>query len=138
MGKQATGLRSLPAGARVGRRKSSSKYRNEKVTYDGYKFDSLRECERYKELKLLEAAGEITALKVQPKFPLKCGGKDVKMRSDRYPNGRRVSYFGDFSYYDEKRGEPVVEDVKGADTQVSRLKRAFVEAQYGVEVIIVR
>lgn len=122
----------------MGKRTSSSKYRNRKVQYDGYKFDSLRECERYKELCLLQDAGDIIKLEVQPKFPLRVAGKDVKIRSERYPNGRKVSYFADFAYYDEAAGKRIVEDVKGADTPMSRLKRALVEAQYGVPVIIVR
>lgn len=115
-----------------------AKYKNKRVQYDGYKFDSIRECERYKELCLLQDAGEITVLEVQPKFPLRCGDTEIKIRSGRYPNGRRVSYYADFSYRDERTGKRVVEDVKGQDTPVSRLKRAIVEAQYGVPVTIVR
>lgn len=139
MGKRSTRVRRVPAGARVGRKapKQVAKYRNEKVQYDGYKFDSLRECERYKELCLMEKAGEIEGLEVQPKFPLRSGNTEVKIRSERYPGGRRVSYYGDFSYR-TKDGQRVIEDVKGQDTPVSRLKRAFVEAQYGVQVTIVR
>lgn len=117
--------------------KKSAKYRNKKVEYDGHKFDSYRECERYKELTALERNGKITELELQPKFWLKCGGKDVLMRSDRYPNGRRCSYRADFSFIDD-RGERHVEDVKGMDTNVSRLRRAMVEAEYGVRVEIVR
>jgi hypothetical protein len=33
-----------------------NKYNNKKVEYDGYKFDSIKECTRYKQLKLLERA----------------------------------------------------------------------------------
>jgi hypothetical protein len=122
----------------VGGEEPKSKYRNKKVTYDGYKFDSVRECDRYKELCLMQEAGEISALEVQPKYPLRCSGIDVKIRSERYPNGRRVSYYADFSYFDERLCQRVIEDVKGQDTPVSRLKRAFVEAQYGTKVTIVR
>lgn len=117
--------------------KASPKYRNKKVEHDGHKFDSIRECDRYKELKLLSDQGKITSLELQPKFWLKCGGKDVLMRSDRYPNGRRCSYRADFSFIDD-RGDKHVEDVKGMDTNVSRLRRAMVEAEYGVRVEIVR
>ena len=118
--------------------KRVAKYGNRKVQHGGYKFDSVRECDRYKELCLLQEAGEITLLEVQPKFPLRCGDEDIRIRSDRYPNGRRSSYYADFAYRDERTGERVVEDVKGWDTAVSRLKRAIVEAQYGVQVTIVR
>lgn len=77
-------------------------------------------------------AGEITDLELQPKYWLKCGDKDVK-----YASGRRASYIADFRYYDKGLGREVVEDAKGMDTPVSRLKRAFVEAQYGVKVKLV-
>jgi len=86
----------------------------------------------------MQEAGEIISLEVQPKFPLRVNGQPIKIRSDRYPGGRAVSYYADFSYYDERLGERVVEDVKGQDTPMSRLKRAIVEAQYGVPVKIVR
>jgi len=122
----------------VGDRASKSKYGNRKVSYDGYKFDSVREYERYRELCLLEKAGEIAKLKVQPKYPLVCGGVQVVMRSERYPNGRKVAYFADFSYTDVKAKKEVIEDVKGMDTPVSRLKRSLVETMYGIPVTIVR
>lgn len=125
----------------MGREKPASKYANEKVKYDGYTFDSRKECQRYKDLCLMQEAGEIEQLEVQPKFPLKVDGRDVKIRSERYPNGRRVSYYADFSYILVKGKRRVIEDVKGAkaiDTPISRLKRAVVEAQYGVLVDVVR
>lgn len=114
-----------------------AKYRNKKVEFDGHKFDSIREYERYCELKALARDGKITELKLQPKFWLKCGESDVLIRSERYPNGRRASYRADFEYIDD-RGVKHVEDVKGMDTNVSRLRRAMVEAEYGVRVEIVR
>ena len=48
-------------------RKGKSKFRNIRVEYDGIKFDSKRECAYYQELKLLEAAGDISQLRVHPK-----------------------------------------------------------------------
>ena len=47
-----------------------SKYNNKKVQVDMYVFDSIAESGRYKELKLLEQAGEITELTLQPRFLL--------------------------------------------------------------------
>ncbi len=46
------------------------KYRNEKAVIDGYTFDSKKEANRYFELKMLQRAGEITALELQPKFEI--------------------------------------------------------------------
>lgn len=52
-----------------------NKYGNIKTVIDGIKFDSKRESERYLELKLLEKAGEISDLKLQPRFILQHGFK---------------------------------------------------------------
>ena len=120
----------------MGKRKQA-KFGNARTEFDGYKFDSLRECARYKELKALSKQGKISKLMLQPKFWLKCGGKDILIKSERYPNGRRASYRADFEFIDDL-GVKHVEDVKGFDTSGSRLRRAIVEAEYGVRVEIVR
>ena len=114
-----------------------SKYRSVRTQVDGIWFDSKREALRYGELKVLAQAGIISELKLQPSWPLQCGGNPVRIKSDGYPNGRSSVYRADFSYVDKQEGL-VVEDVKGMDTPVSRLKRAMVEAEYGVSVRIVR
>lgn len=112
------------------------KYRAKQTTVDGVRFDSKAEARRYRELWLLQRAGEITDLEIQPEYPLCCGGKPVLIRSDGYPNGRKAKYIADFRYRD-KVGEVIVEDVKGMDTPLSRLKRALVEAEHEVRVKIV-
>jgi hypothetical protein len=114
-----------------------SKYRAIKVKIDGYTFDSLREGGRYGELKLLERAGHITDLQVHPKFPISINGNPVKIRN-KNGVGRQVFVILDFSFIDAKTGKKHICDVKGIDTPVSRLKRALLEAQYGVEVTVER
>ena len=57
-----------------------------------YVFDSIRESQRYKELKLLERAGEISNLKLQPKFLLQ---DSFKKNGKTY---RKIEYIADFSY----------------------------------------
>ena len=47
---------------------SKSKYRNRKVSVDGITFDSRKEAQRYRELKLLLLAGEIIGLQMQVPF----------------------------------------------------------------------
>ena len=47
-----------------------NKYGNEKVYRDGMAFDSIREYQRWIQLKLLERAGEITGLERQVPFLL--------------------------------------------------------------------
>jgi len=48
----------------------SEHFHARRVTIDGYKFDSLSEARRYGELKLLQLAGEISALEVHPRVYL--------------------------------------------------------------------
>jgi len=50
---------------------AQNKYHNQPVTIDGIRFASKREGKRYSELKLLEQAGSITDLKLQPRFPIR-------------------------------------------------------------------
>lgn len=104
-----------------------SKYGAVKTTVDGIVFDSAKEARRYSELKLLEKAGEIHGLRLQPRYELLV--KDVMLGE----------YRADFVYcrfIDRKRenGETIVEDVKGFKTPLYRWKKRHVEAQYGIEI----
>lgn len=47
-----------------------SKYHNQKITVDGITFDSRKEYRRFRELCLMERAGEIDNLERQVKFEL--------------------------------------------------------------------
>lgn len=116
--------------------KRVSIWRNVKCQVDGIKFDSKAEARRYTELDLLQKAGEIKELRLQPRFALACGATPIRIRN-KHGHPRRTFYFADFEYR-TKQGELIIEDVKGYDTQLSRLKRAIVEAQYGIRVCIVR
>lgn len=113
------------------------KYRNQPVVVDGYKFDSIRESIRYGELKLLRYAREIDQLKMQPRYPLMCGTNHVRIRN-KHGQPRNAYYYADFEYRDCKTRETIVEDVKGMDTPVSRLKRAMIEAHYNIRVKLIR
>ena len=99
------------------------KYRAKRVELDGYKFDSQAEAKHYWfTLKPLLDKGEITHLKVHPKFEIKIDGEKI------------CSYIADFSYFNQR--ERVVEDVKGFKTPVYRLKKKLVEATYrGVKIL---
>ena len=122
-----------------------NKYRNQKVTIDGHTFDSKKEGEVYVQLCALEKAGAIRGLELQPKFEFPLRGKPLRhlphraRTSKRLVQGRPVSYRADFSYeeQDGNAWKKVVLDVKGFDTQISRLKRAMVAAFHGVVVEIV-
>lgn len=99
-----------------------NKYRNKKVIVDGYVFDSIQESERYKELKLLLKAGEIQDLELQPHFLLQEG---FKKKGKTY---KKIEYIADFKYIEN--GKIVVEDVKGMQTDVFKLKHKIFEKNY--------
>lgn len=99
-----------------------NKYKNKKVIVDDYIFDSIQESRRYKELKLLLRAGEISDLQLQPKFLLQEG---FKKNGKTY---RKIEYIADFQYIE--RGKTIVEDVKGIQTDVFKLKHKIFEKLY--------
>lgn len=103
------------------------KYHNTKTVADGIKFDSKLEAERYGQLKILERAGVIRALELQPSFDL--------LPSFR-KNGktwRKTVYKADFRYILAKDDRIIIEDVKGSTaviTDVFRLKQKMFEYKY--------
>lgn len=93
--------------------------------FNGIKFHSKKEAKRYGELLILEAAGEISNLERQVKFPLI--GRDGPILT---PTGRQKHYVADFHYVDWKLdGIWVIEDAKGHQTDISELKCAIMAAQ---------
>ena len=74
-----------------------SKYHNKKTQIDMYIFDSIAEAKRYKELKLLEMAGEISNLELQPKFLLQ---ERFKKNNKTY---RKIEYIADFKYIEKRK-----------------------------------
>jgi hypothetical protein len=108
-----------------------SKYFARKVKLDGYCFDSKREAAHYVGLKKLAELGEINALQVHPTFDLHVHGPDgIKRKVGRAEM--------DFRYWDTRDKGWHVLDVKGMDLPLSKLKRAMVEAEYGITVEVVR
>lgn len=114
------------------------KYHAKATVVNGIRFASKKESKHYIDLLWREATlREISDLELQPKYLLGTDANPVMMRSGRYPNGRRASYIADFRYKCLITGKTVVEDVKGMDTPLSKLKRAVVEAQYGIKIVLV-
>lgn len=105
-----------------------NKYSNTKIVMDGIKFDSKKEARRYNELKLLEKNKQIIDLELQVKYPLqpsfKYNGQTI----------RAMSYIADFQYIDASSGLLVVEDVKGFETPVYKIKKKLFLYKYGSEV----
>jgi hypothetical protein len=101
-----------------------TKYHNKKATRGTLSFDSQAEARRYDELRLLETAGAIEHLECQPKFHLL---DTVRYHGKTY---RAVSYYADFRYKETATGTIVVEDVKGMETDVFRLKLHMLLEKY--------
>jgi len=88
-------------------------------------------------LKLLEKAGEIWDLELQPRFPLKVASTSGQaMRAAQAIagtfDGTIGEYRADFRYQD-KTGI-VIEDSKGFRTPLYRWKKKHVEKQYNVTI----
>ena len=99
-----------------------TKYNARKTKLDGYTFDSKAEARRYGELNILRQAFEITELVVHPKFVLQ-GAFQYQGKTER-----AIHYIADFGYMEN--GVYVVEDVKGVQTPVFRLKRKLFLKKY--------
>jgi hypothetical protein len=94
-------------------------------------FDSKKEARRYRELALLEKAGQIENLRCQVKFQLLPSYVEIYPRySDktgkRLTDGKKTiekecSYIADFVY--TENGKQVVEDTKGVRTPEYVIKR---------------
>lgn len=134
------------------RLKGRSKYGAVRTTVDGVVFHSKREAARYQELRLLEKAGEIRNLELQPVYSLhvpalwRMPNKDAEFVMHGVGEWR-----GDFRY-EERMTEhiltrrectwpgqvvewkPVTEDAKGVKTPVYRLKKRMVEGIYGIKI----
>lgn len=104
--------------------KRYSKYNAKKANVDGHKFDSKREAERYRELKLLERGKEIRNLVLQPRFLLQDKFKDRTGKTHR-----KIEYVADFLYIN-KDGKAIVEDVKGVLTDVYKIKKKMFLKKY--------
>lgn len=104
-----------------------SKYHNQKTEVDGSVFDSKKEANRYRELKMLEKAGEISDLWLQVKFEL-----IPAIYEDGVCIQRAVYYVADFVY--KENGEKIVEDVKGMKTEVYKIKKKLMLWVHGIKI----
>lgn len=122
--------------------KKPNKYRNTKCEYQGIKFHSQREMNRYIELSAREKAGEIARLRLQPRYEIvpKCG------------DNRAVHYIADFEYVElipgymqwhttEEEGAPIyegklcVEDAKGMKTKDYIIKKKLMKWLKHIDII---
>lgn len=106
-----------------------SKYHATRTIVEGLSFHSKREAARYVELRLLERAGEIRELELQPIFRLFVVSLDGRVEHEC------GHYASDFKYLRMDNGEWIVEDVKGMMTPIYRLKKKMVEGIYGIQIL---
>jgi len=106
-----------------------NKYHAKKTIVDNITFDSKKEAGRYGELRILERAGEITDLVCQPVYVLQEGfiyrGRKIQP----------ITYRADFSYSEKHtvfldKWIDVVEDVKGVQTQLFKVKAKMFKRIY--------
>lgn len=100
-----------------------NKFGSVKTEVDGITFHSKKEARRYKELKLLEAAGQIANLRLQVSHDLIVNGIQV------------CRYRADFVYTDKRNGREITEDSKGYQTPEYVIKRNLMKACLGVEIL---
>lgn len=103
------------------------KYHNTKCIYNGIKFDSKKERDRYIQLKCFERLGKITNLELQPKYLLI---DTIFYKNKTYP---KTYYKADFRYFDVNKGKYITEDVKSpitAKDKTYRLKIKMLLSKY--------
>lgn len=105
-----------------------SKYGARKKELDGVTFDSTAEANAYVRLKVLESAGEILNLKLQPFYIVKDGFRDG---SGKW--WRPIQYRADFSFLRPTEGNTwrqIAVDVKGFPTPAFKLKEKLFRAKF--------
>lgn len=105
----------------VGKEKKRSKYNNVKVEFDGFSFDSQKECNVYIGLRMRLRAKEISDLRLQVPYQLNENG------------AFSYTYIADFEYIEN--GVKVTADAKGFKTAVYRKKAKLMMKVWGITVV---
>lgn len=109
-----------------------SKYGNRKAIIGSQCFDSEREGRRWLALKKLERLGKISQLERQVKFEL---APKVRLAGEKRARPA-IRYIADFRYFDIEKGCFVIDDTKGRDTPISRMKRHLMKTVLGLDVVL--
>lgn len=121
--------RELTGKAKQPKPAKQSKYKNTKVMIDGHVFDSKKEAKRYRDLKLMQRAGQIQDLQLQVVFVLV---ESVVLDGRKKPAMR---YIADFVYV--QGGLKIVEDVKSLATRrlaAYRQKKHLMKSVHNIEI----
>jgi hypothetical protein len=90
---------------------------------DDIEFDSIKEADYYRKLKILLKAGKIGFLELQKEYELNPGGT------------HSFKYIADFVFMDSETGEKKVVDVKGFRTAVYRKKKRLMWKVHKIKII---
>ena len=108
-----------------------SKYHNRKTKG----FDSAKEWRRNQELEIMQRAGEISELNRQAPFVLMPSYTITDETTIQgFRTVREIRYIADFTYR-LKSGKRIIEDVKGMQTDVFKIKRKLLERKIALGVI---
>jgi hypothetical protein len=107
-----------------------SKYRNKPCSVGSEKYSSQRERDRHQTLLLMQKAGHIAGLTREVPFEL---APRVKLIGE--PRARpALRYYADFVYCTAD-GQTVVEDAKGRQTPIYRMKKHLMATVHGIHVL---
>lgn len=109
---------------------ATNKYKAKRHEFNGYTFASGREKRRYQQLLVLERAGKIKSLELQPRFEV-----IPKATKSDGSTERAAVYTADFRYVED--GVVIVEDVKSKATAKLAdyvLRRKLMLQVHGIEV----
>ncbi|MGQ3297734.1 DUF1064 domain-containing protein [Reyranella sp.] len=109
-----------------------NKYGARKTVSGGITFDSKREANRWDDLQALLRGRKISQLERQVRFVL-APGVTLAGETRKKP---AIRYVADFRYFDVEKGRFIVEDAKGRDTPVSRIKRHLMKSVHGIDVVL--
>ena len=122
--------------------RKAHKYGAVRTVVDGHTFASKAEAKRYSELKLLEKAGKIEGLELQPVYvlhaPLTTGTIRGALKAAAGELPVIGKYIADFRYHDLTTGALCVDDVKGFDVPLGKWKRKHCSLQYGITITVIR
>ena len=99
------------------------KYHAKKTTINGTTYDSKKEAKRGVELEHLERIGAIQNLQRQVSFILQ-----EAYTNNKGEHIRAITYVADFVY--EQGSKTIVEDTKGIQTDVFKIKKKLFEKKY--------
>lgn len=116
---------------KISKSKPKSKYGNKKVEIDGHVFHSIAESKYYLQVKWLLENKQILLYRLQPRYRLLDGFEKHGKKH------RPIDYVADFEIH-KLDGSIEVIDVKGAITDVFRIKQKMFEKKYPHKLSLVK